>query len=72
MSRDRIEAWWPVVARIVMFCIGAFVFVQQSMAPNPPGAQESLLAAALGLMGPLAAYGIAAGVEKARGKIEEG
>ncbi len=53
-----------------MFFVGAGVFVQQSLVPNPPGAQESLLAGAVGLMAPLAAYGVASAVGKARQKAE--
>ena len=70
MTRELIEAWWPLVARILMFFLGAGVFVQQSLVPNPPGAQESLLAGAVGLMAPLAAYGMASAVGKARQKAE--
>lgn len=70
MTRELIEAWWPLVARILMFFVGAGVFVQQSLVPNPPGAQESLLAGAVGLMAPLAAYGMASAVGKARQKAE--
>jgi hypothetical protein len=70
MIRERIEEWWPLVARILMFFVGAGVFVQQATVPNPPGAQESLLAGAVGLMAPLAAYGMASAVGKARQKAE--
>jgi hypothetical protein len=66
MNRERIEDWWPLVARILMFLVGAGVFVQQATVPNPPGAQESLIAASLGLMGPLAAKLVAEGIEKTR------
>lgn len=71
MYRERVEEWWPLIARILMFFVGAGVFIHQSLVPNPPGAQETLLAAALGLMGPLAAYGAASAVEKVRKKDEE-
>lgn len=70
MTRERIEEWWPLISRILMFFLGAGVWVQQSLVPNPPGAQESLLAGGIGLMMPLAAYGAAAGVEKVRKRSE--
>ncbi len=70
MNRQRIEEWWPLIARILMFFVGAGVFIQQSIVPNPPGAQESLLAGAIGLMAPLAAYGVASAVGKARQNTE--
>ena len=66
MSRERIEDWWPLVARIIAFFVGAFLVLQQAMMPNPPGAQESLIAAGVGLMGPLAASLFAGTIEKAR------
>ncbi len=71
MNRERVEAWWPLVARILAFCLGAFIVVQQSLTPNPPGAQESLIALAIALMGPFAASLFAGTVEKARnGKVD--
>jgi hypothetical protein len=70
MIRERIEEWWPLVSRILMFFVGAGVFVQQATVPNPPGAQESLLAGAIGLMAPLAAYGVASAVAKKKTESE--
>jgi hypothetical protein len=65
--RAKVEAWWPPIARIVAFLIGAGICVQQSLVPNPPGAQESLLALAIGLMGPFGASLFASGAERVRG-----
>jgi hypothetical protein len=71
MNRERIEEWWPLAARIIGFFVGTGILIQQALVPNPPGAQESLIAVAIGLMGPFAASLFAGTVEKARPKDRE-
>lgn len=69
--RQKLEAWWALVARILAFFFGAGLIYQQASMPNPPGAQESLIAVGVGLMGPFAASLLASGVERARGKEDQ-
>lgn len=64
--RENFEAWWAAIARVLAFFFGAFLLYQQATAPNPPGAQESLIAVAVGLMGPFAASVFASTIEKSR------
>lgn len=65
-----IEKSWAIGARILAFFFGGFLIYGQSRVPNPPGAQESILLVAVGLMGPLGASVFAAmvtaGHEKSR------
>lgn len=68
--RQKLEAWWALIARIIAFFFGAFLIYQQATMPNPPGAQESLIAVGVGLMGPFAASFFASAVEKARKEPE--
>jgi hypothetical protein len=65
------EAWWALIARVIAFLFGGALIYQQATMPNPPGAQESLIAVGVGLMGPFAASLFASGVERARGKDPE-
>lgn len=65
--REEIEAWWPLVARISAFIFGAFLIYGQSTAPNPPGAQEWVIMAGIGCMGPTVASAVATVIEAARG-----
>lgn len=67
-SRTTIEESWPLIARILAFFLGVAIVIHQTfIVANPPGAQESLLALAIGLMGPFGASLFAGAVERARG-----
>ena len=65
--RETVEAWWPLIARITGFIFGAYLIYQQATAPNPPGAQEWIVMAGIGCMGPTVASAVATVVEAARG-----
>jgi hypothetical protein len=62
-----VEAWWPLVARISGFLFGAYLIYGQATAPNPPGAQEWVIMAGIGCMGPTVASAVATVIEAARG-----
>ena len=68
-SRRTIEDSWPLIARIAAFILGTAIIVDQTfLVENPPGAQDSLLALAIALMGPFGASLFAGAVERARGE----
>jgi len=72
-SKDRWterEAAWAFVARILAFFFGMFLIYQQSTMPDPPGAQESLIAVGAGFMGPFVVTALATALEKARKEPE--
>lgn len=50
--QSTLESWWATIAQILAFFLGAYLLYQQATAPNPPGAQVWICAAALALMGP--------------------
>lgn len=65
--REAVEAWWPLIARILGFVFGAFLIYGQATAANPPGAQEWIVMAGIGCMGPTVASAVATVIEAARG-----
>jgi hypothetical protein len=65
--REAVEAWWPLIARILGFVFGGFLIYGQATAPNPPGAQEWIVMAGIGCMGPTVASAVATVIEAARG-----
>lgn len=65
--RAEVEAWWPLIARIVAFVFGAALLWQQANVPNPPGAQEWIVVAAIGCMGPTVATTVATIIDSLRG-----
>lgn len=70
--RENVEAWWPLIARILGFFFGAWLIYLQATAPNPPGAQEWIVLAGIGCMGPTVASAVATVVEAARGSRRNG
>ena len=65
--QQAIEAWWPLIARILAFALGAVLLWQQATAPNPPGAQLWIVVAAIGCMGPTVATTVATVMDALRG-----
>jgi hypothetical protein len=63
--RQEVEAWWPLISRVAAFILGGYLIYQQ--AQPPPGVEEWIVMAGVGMMGPTVATAVASVVEAARG-----
>lgn len=68
---DLVEAWWPLIARILAFFFGVYLLWDQAHVPNPPGAQEWVIAAGIGCMGPTVATAVATIIDSIRGNSKD-
>lgn len=55
--RQEIEAWWALISRVLAFLLGALILLYETV--SEMGDRPILLLIAAGLMGPMAAAGVA-------------